>query len=109
MKRDEHDGDVEAADDGCEARRRRVREHVAEDQVQVGGLEARQEGVGGFGFIDHAEVRDLRAPSFDSGDEDLEFGEEFFQEAGELAPIDVVANTEDADAGGAGFTAWDSH
>jgi len=46
LESDQDHGDVQSTDDRTECRRRGVREHVAEYQVEIGGLEFGQKGVG---------------------------------------------------------------
>ena len=105
LEGDEDDGDIEAADDRAEGGGGRVGDHVAEDEVEVGALEFREQRVGVLGFVDHAEVCDGRAGGGDAALQDGELREEFVEEAGELAPVNVVADAEEADARGARFAA----
>ena len=108
LEGDEDDGHIESADDCAKGGRGRVGDHVAEDEVEVGGFEFREERVGVLGLVDHTEVGDGRAGGGDAGLEDGELREEFVEEAGKLAPVNVVADAEEADARGARFAARDA-
>ena len=87
----------------AERRRRRVRQHVAEDQIERGGFQLIANAVSVASIIHHAELHHLYAVSPHLAYEDRELAMHLFQKPLKLRPVGMMANAEDADLAVSGF------
>ena len=86
-----------------------VGEHVAEEQVEVGGPQFQELGVGALRRVNHSEVHHFDAVASDLLLEHTEVAHQLVEQPVELAPIRIVANAEDADVGGQRLPSRDLH
>ena len=102
-------GDVQGSHDGRKGGGGGVGEHVTEEQVEVGPLDAGQQGVGGAGTVNDIEIRDLYVLRFYLIDKETELLFEFLQQPVKLVPVLVKTDTKDADASISLFSALNVH
>ena len=109
LERDKDNRTVHLPDHGSECGTCRIGHHVNEQEIEIGGLQFREDLVGFPGVVDHSEIGHGHAVVFDFSDQHGGLARHLVEETGKLLPVCVKSDGKDSDIGGQGFSAFDFH